>query len=158
MVLSLSCKIFLICLYLLHTVRFISHFLKQFWVHKVQMDLEILAVRRHGPLLDVSGALWVFLQGLHDLSVVQHESHQLVLPLSFDRRAVHRPDHLQLLQVLKGLRTVGGVSVNKSSLFLYTKILILSVSLGLKHFLFSPSWWQAAQSCTWSWTFSAGTS
>lgn len=66
----------------------------------------VLAERRHGPLLDLRGALWVLLQGLHDLTVVQHESHQLELPLSFGRGAVDRPDHLQLLQVLKGLKTV----------------------------------------------------
>ena len=65
----------------------------------------VLSERRHGPLLDVSGALWVFLQGLHDLTVVQHESHEPVLPLSFGRRRVDRPDQLQLLQVLEGLRT-----------------------------------------------------
>lgn len=69
------------------------------------MYVEYLSERRHGPLLDVSGALWVFLQGLHDLTVVQHQSHQLVLSLGFGRGAVDRPDQLQLLQVLEGLRT-----------------------------------------------------
>lgn len=65
----------------------------------------VLAERRHGPLLDVRGALWVLLQGLHDLTVVQHESHELVFPLRLGRRAVDWSDQLQLLQVLEGLRT-----------------------------------------------------
>lgn len=54
----------------------------------------VLAERRHGPLLDVSGALWVLLQGLHDLTVVEHEPHELVLPLSFGCSIVNRPDQL----------------------------------------------------------------
>lgn len=74
-------------------------------LHEVRMNVEYLSERRHAPLLDVSGALWVFLQGLHDLTVVQHQSHQLVLSLGFGRGAVDRPDQLQLLQVLEGLRT-----------------------------------------------------
>lgn len=35
--------------------------------------------------------------------MIQHESHQLVFPLSSGRGALYRPDELQLLQVLKGL-------------------------------------------------------
>lgn len=64
----------------------------------------VLTKCRHGPLLDVSGALWVLLQGLHDLAVVQHQPHQLVLPLRLGHRAVDGPDQLQLLQVLERLR------------------------------------------------------
>lgn len=67
------------------------------------------AKRRHGPLPDVRGALWVLLQGLHDLTVVQHQSHQLVLLLSLHRGTVDRSNQLQLLQVLEGLRTEGGL-------------------------------------------------
>lgn len=63
--------------------------------------------RRHGPLLQVCGALWVFLQRLHDLALVQHELHELVLPLGPGGGAVERPDELQLLQVLKSLRRRG---------------------------------------------------
>lgn len=59
--------------------------------------------RRHGPLLEVRWALWVFLQRLHDLTLVQHESHELVLPLGPGGGTVERPDELQLLQVLEGL-------------------------------------------------------
>lgn len=66
------------------------------------------AERRHGPLLDIGGTVWILLQGLHDLTVVQHESHELVFPLSFGRGAVDRPDQLQLLQVLEGLRVING--------------------------------------------------
>lgn len=63
-----------------------------------------LAERRHGPLLNIRGALWVFLQSLHNLTVVHHESHQLVLPLSFRRGAVGRSYQLQLLQMFESLR------------------------------------------------------
>lgn len=59
----------------------------------------------HGPLLDISGALWVLLQGLHDLAVVQHQPHELVLPLSFGRGAINGSDEFQLLQMFKGLET-----------------------------------------------------
>lgn len=37
---------------------------------RVQMYAESLGEGRHGPLLDISGALRVLLQGLHDLTVV----------------------------------------------------------------------------------------
>lgn len=47
--------------------------------------------------------MWVFLQRLHDLTLVQHESHELVLPLGPGGGTVERPDELQLLQVLEGL-------------------------------------------------------
>lgn len=86
----------------------------------------MLAKRRHGPLLHISGALRVLLQGLHDLTVVQHESHELVLPLSFGRGAVGRPDQLQLLQVLEGLRiekcvSVGGFTLTQRKCWCFFK-------------------------------------
>lgn len=64
----------------------------------------VSAKRRHGPLSDISGALWVFLQGFHDLTVVQHQSHELVLLLGLGRGAVDGADQFQLLKVLEGLR------------------------------------------------------
>lgn len=67
---------------------------------------EALPKCRHGPLLDVSGALWVLLQGIHDLAVVQREPHELVLPLDFGRGTIDRLDQLQLLQVLERLKSV----------------------------------------------------
>lgn len=66
-----------------------------------------LSKRRHGPLLEVCGALWVFLQRLHDLTLVQHEPHELVLSLSPGGGVVKRSDELQLLQVFKGLMRRG---------------------------------------------------
>lgn len=71
-----------------------------------------LTKSRHGPLFDICGALWVFLQGLRDLAVVQHKFHQLVLLLDLCCGAVHRPNQLQLLQVFKRLeQSVVGLSI-----------------------------------------------
>lgn len=67
--------------------------------------VQVSAKRRHGPLSDIRGALWVLLQGFHDLTVVQHQSHELVLLLGLCRGAVDGADQFQLLKVLKGLRT-----------------------------------------------------
>lgn len=58
---------------------------------------------RYGPLLEVRWALWVFLQGFHDLTLVQHEFHELVLPLGLGGGTVKMLDELQLLQVLECL-------------------------------------------------------
>lgn len=66
--------------------------------------------RRHGPLLEVCGALWVFLQRFHDLTLVQHEPHELVLSLSPGGGLVKRSNELQLLQVFKSL---GGKGVDQ---------------------------------------------
>lgn len=97
---------------LLHTPLVSVQFSSVFWwfLHSIEAENKqdlVLAERRHGPLLDICGALWVLLQGLHDLTVVQHESHELVFPLRLGRRAVDWSDQLQLLQVLEGLRTSG---------------------------------------------------
>lgn len=51
--------------------------------------------------------MWVFLQRLHDLTLVQHEPHELVLSLSPGGGVVKRSDELQLLQVFKGLEGKG---------------------------------------------------
>lgn len=56
------------------------------------------------PLLDISGAVGVHLQGVHDLVVVQQQLHQQVLPLRPHRGALQRLHQLQLQQVLKRLK------------------------------------------------------
>lgn len=105
------------------------------------------AKRWHGPLSDICGALWVFLQGFHDLTVVQHQSHELVLLLGLCGGAVDRADEFQLLQVLEGLWTEGRTGQDW-----WSRVRVLDDDSE------RPSWWRESQSCKRSLISSAGTS